>query len=120
MQILHTDSHIIHIICQVLRHTLGQSCHQYFMMLRNLLVNLGDQVIYLPLHGTYIHLRIQQSCRADDLLRTEQFMGSLILRRRGGNKQHLIDMLLKFLEIKRPVIQRRRQPETIIHKRGLP
>ena len=47
-------------------------------------------------------------------------MRRFIFGRRRGHKKHLVNMLFKFFKIKRPVIQRRRQSETILHKRCFP
>ena len=116
VQILDTDARILHIICEILRHTLSQRRHQHLIMLRNLLVNLRYQIINLPLNRTNHNLRIKQSGRSDNLFCPEQFMFFFIMGGSRRDEHHLIDMLLKFLKAQRPVIQRRRQPESIIHK----
>ena len=120
MQVLHTNSYIAHISCQVFRHPLGQRRHQNLMMACHFLVDLRDQIIDLSFHRPHIHFRIQQAGRPDDLLRAEQFMGRLIIRGRCRHKQHLIDVLLKLAEVQRPVVQRRRQPESVVHQCILP
>ena len=79
MQVLHTNSYIAHIGCQVFRHPFGQRRHQNLMMVRHFLVDLRDQIINLSFHRPHIHFRIQQAGRPDDLLRAEQLMGGLII-----------------------------------------
>ena len=88
-------------------------------MLPDFLSDLSHQIIDLPLHGTHRHLRIQQPRRTDDLLHPVQLMRRFILGRRSGYEQHLINMGFKLLKIQRPVVQRRRKPEAVLHQRVL-
>ena len=119
MQIFHADTDVMQIIRQILRHTLGQRGDHHLILLCRFLFDLRYQIVDLPFHRAHADLRIQQSRRADDLLRTQEFVLFLVLRRCCRNKHHLIDIGFKFREVKRPVVQRGRQTESIIHQRRL-
>ena len=119
MQVFHTDAHIPHIIGQILCHPFGQGCHQHLIVFIRFFPDFSHKVINLPFHRPYHNLRIQQPGRTDNLFRPQQLMSLLIGRRSGGYKKQLINMRFKLFKIKRPVIQRRRQTETIIHQRHL-
>ena len=119
MQISYPDTDLLHIIGQILRHTLCQRRYQYLIVLLYLFVDLTDQIIDLALDWPYLNLRVKKSRRTQQLFRTKQLMIRLIIARRCRNKHHLIDTLLKFFKIQRTVIQRRRQAETIFYQRPL-
>ena len=68
MQVLHTDSHILHIIGQVLSHPLRERRYQNLIMLLRFLPDLRNQIINLSFHRTDENLRIQKSRRPDNLL----------------------------------------------------
>ena len=120
MQIFDPDPDLPHIIGQVLRHPLGQRGHQHLIVLPGFLSDLSDQIVDLSLHGPDRHLRIQKPGGTDDLLHPVQLMRRLVLGRRGGHEQHLIDVGFKLFKIQRPVVQRGGQPEAVVHQRGLP
>ena len=71
VKISDTNSHFLHVIRQIFRHSLGQGCHQHFMMILYFLSHFGKQIIDLPFHRTDIHLRIQKTGRTNDLLRSQ-------------------------------------------------
>ena len=58
MQVFHTDSHLPHIVRQILSHPLGQSRHQDLITPGYLFVHLSDQIINLPFYRTDKNLRI--------------------------------------------------------------
>ena len=91
---------------QVLCHLLGQSCDQDPLSPLGAEMDFRDQVVNLPFHRTDLDFRIQQAGRTDDLIRPEKLMLRLILARRRRHEEHLIDLLLEFLKIKRPVVKR--------------
>ena len=120
MQVLHTDSHILHIIGQVLSHPFRERRYQNLIMLLRFLPDLRNQIINLSFHRTDENLRIQKSRWPDNLLCAQQFMLLLIRGRGCRHEQHLVNMLLEFSKVQRPVIQCRWQTETIIHESSLP
>ena len=71
MQIFDPNTDLTHIIGQIFCHFLCQCRNQNFMTARCFFIDFADQVINLPLHRTHFHIRIQQTCRPDDLLRTQ-------------------------------------------------
>ena len=85
-------------------------------MLFHFFIDLAHQIIDLSFHRTDRDFRVQKPCRADDLLRTQEFMFRLISRRRRRHEHHLVDMCLKLLKIQRTVIKCGRQTEAIIHQ----
>ena len=87
------------------------------MTCRSFLIYLTNQIINLSLYRPNLYIRIQQTGRTDNLLRTQQFMLFLIYIRRCGNKQHLINLALKLFKVQRTVILCRWQTETIINQR---
>src|SRR5512136_1244578 len=68
----------------------------------------------------YFNLRINQTCRPNDLLNNLGRMGELIWSGCGRNKDHLTHVLFKFTEHQRAVIKCARQPEPVINKSLLP
>ena len=99
MHVIDFDAHLLKILGQILSHLLGERRDHDLIILLGLFSDLAKQIIDLPLHGPYIHLGIEQSGGADNLLCAEQFMFCFIIRRRCGYKHHLIDMRFKFLEV---------------------
>ena len=104
------------VIGQVLRHLFGERGDQNLVTGRHRLPDFADQVVDLAFHRTDIDLGIQQACGTDDLFRPQQLMVFLIRARCRGDKEQLIDMLLKFLKTEGAVIQGGGQAETIIHQ----
>ena len=120
MEILDPDARLGQIFRQILRHLLCQRGDKNFVLLLRFLVNLRNEIVDLPCGRPHRDLRIQKAGRTDNLLRPEQLVLRLIRPRRCGDKQHLIDALLKLLKRQRPVVHRGRQAESIIHQRLLP
>ena len=99
MQVLNPDAKLLHIVCQILSHPLGQGSDQHFMMSCCFFIDLAHQIINLTLYRPNKNLRIQKPCRADDLFCPHKLMLCLIRARRCGYKHHLIDLTLKFRKV---------------------
>lgn len=84
-----------------------------------LFVDLRDEVINLALHRPHRNLRVEQAGRTDDLLGAQQLMFRLVGAGRCGDKEHLVDTLLELLKGERPVVHRRREPESVFDQRLL-
>ena len=119
MQVFDTDAGAGKIIGQILRHLLGQRRDKDLVSILDCRADFSDQVVDLPVHRAHVDLGIQKSRRADDLLGPEQLVRFLVGTRRRAHEEHLVDVSLKFLEIQRPVVQRRRQAEAILHQSRL-
>ena len=74
MEIPHTDTGFLHIICQILRHSFGKSCDENFVMVFHFPANLGQQIVDLSFHWPDVHLGIQKTGGPDDLLGPQQFV----------------------------------------------
>ena len=120
VQVLDADACPRQVIREILRHLLGQSSDQHLVSVLDRLPDLADQVVDLPVDRPHIDLRVQKPRRPDDLLRPQKLVLALVRPRRRAHEKHLVDMFLKFPEIQRPVVQRRGQPEAVLHQRQLP
>ena len=84
-------------------------------------LDLIHQVIHLILGRPYFYLRIQQSCRTNQLVDHNTFASlQLILVRRGRHIDRLTCLLFELIELQRPVISCSRQAETVRHQIILP
>ena len=78
-----------------------------------------QHVVHLMGGGPHLHHRVHQPCGAHHLVHDLPRVGFLVVGWRGGYENRLPHALLKFLELERPVVQRRRQAKAIFHQRGL-
>ena len=76
------------------------------------LTNLVQQVVDLPGGGFNFDGRVQQTGGTNHLFHDEAGFLHLRRSRRRGNENYLIDVLFKFLEMQRSIVQRRWQSET--------
>ena len=116
MEILHSNSKLCHILCQILCHALSECGDKHLVMSGHFPFHLADQIINLSLHRAHRNLRIQKSCRSDNLFRPEKLMLILIDIWRGRYEKHLVNLLLKLLKVQRTVVQGRRQTKAVIHQ----
>ena len=120
MDIFTPDTQIDKVGRQFLGHTLGEGGHQHALALADGLLNLIQQVIHLTHGGPHLHHRIQQSRGTYHLLHHYAFgLAQLIVGRRSADIDGLPCEGIKLVVGQRPVVQRRRQPEAILHQRGL-
>ena len=105
---------------KVLRHFLGQRRHQCALALFYSGLDLVHEVVYLPLYRADGYLRVEQARRPDYLLRYLPGALPLVLARRSGDVHRLAYLLLKLLELQRPVVEGRGQAEAVVHQRLLP
>ena len=120
VHVAHLDTRLLQVYRQVLRHLLGQGRHQNTLVSGGAGVDLPDQIVDLPLNGTHLHLRVQQSGGTDDLLHRLAGTGALIIAGSGGDVNHLIDLLIEFRKVQGAVVVSRGQTEAVIHQRVLP
>ena len=82
--------------------------------------NLAQQVVDLPLHRPHVDHRIDQPGRPDDLLDDHAAgLPQLVRPRRRADEHQLADARFPLLEVQRPVVERRRQPEAVLDEHFL-
>ena len=113
MEIFDTDPRLGQVVCEVLRHFLGQCGDKHLVFFVRLPADLTDQVVDLALDGADLDLRVKKAGRPDDLFGPKQLVFLLIGTGGRGDKEHLVDMGLKFRKFQRPVIQSGRKPEAV-------
>ena len=116
MQIAHTHTCLLQIFRQILCHALRQCSHQHTLARGGNLIDFAQQIINLSLNRADFNLRVQQACRADNLLNYIVCLLQLILRRRSRNINRLLDLRLKLVKGQRSVIIGRRQTEAMLHQ----
>ena len=119
MKIPYPDTSFLHIVRQILRHSLGERCYEYLVVLTHFLIDLTDKVINLSLHRLYRNLRVKKPCRSYNLLRPEKLMLGFVIGRSRGHEQHLVNLSLELPKVQWSVIQSRWQTESVIDKRCL-
>ena len=98
MKVTHTDTYILHIFCQVFCHSFGQGRDQDLVALVHFFVYFADQIVDLSFDRADFYLRIEKSCRTDDLFCTEKFVLCLILSRCCRDKQDLVEFVFELIE----------------------
>ncbi|EYU02606.1 hypothetical protein PA99_1389 [Pseudomonas aeruginosa PA99] len=116
VQVAHPHVVIAEIIGEVLGHALGQGSHQHPLVLGHPLADLREQVIHLGHRRAYLDLRIDQPGGTHHLLDDPPGMFRLVGARGGGDEDGLRTHRLPLFEAQRPVVQRRRQAETVFHQ----
>ena len=114
MQVPHADPELLVVLRQVLRHPLGQRRHQHPLAVGDAAADLREQIVHLAFHGPDLDRRVDKTRRPDDLLHDDALrLRQLVGARGGGDEDDLSDPLFPFLKIQRPVVERRRQPESV-------
>ena len=114
MHIAHADAVFSQVFRQVLCHFLRQRRDERALALVRRGVDLANQIIDLPLDGAHEDLRVKKARGPDDLLSDLSGTGTLILGRRGGDVDGLMDAVCKLVEGQGAVIIRRRQAEAVV------
>ncbi len=120
MQVAAADAGLVHVLDEILGHALGQHGDQHALAFLRAVLALGDQVVDLLLDGPDDDRRVDQPGRTDDLL-DEDALRALHLPRagRGADERRLRPQRLPFLELQRPVVDRRGQAETELSQHAL-
>ena len=113
MQIAHAHVVLAEIVGQVFGHALGQRGHQHAIAHRHALADFREQIVDLGGDRTDLHLRIDQPGRAHHQFHDLAFRVRAFVRpRRGRDVDAARRAALPLLELQRPVVERRGQPET--------
>ena len=104
-------------LLQFFRHSLGQGCHQYPLVLVGAVVNFFQQVVNLIDTRTHLDDRVEQTGRSNHLLHHHSVgLAQFVVTRRGTDEDDLIDHILKLIEGQRTVIHGRGQTETVVYQ----
>ena len=117
MYVLTTHPHTVQIAGQLLRHALGQGRHQNPLLLLCTQMNFCQQVVYLVETGTHFYFGIGETSGTNHLFHNKPLaFGHLVISRRSTDVYGALRQSLKLLKFKRPVVQSRRQPKTVLHQ----
>ena len=119
MQVFDLDAAFQQIVGQVLGHLLGQGGHQRALVPGHAGLDLGEQIIDLPLDRAHVDLRIEQAGRTDDLFDHPVGQAQLVVAGRGGQIHGLADALQELRPFERSVIHRGGQAEPVFDQRAL-
>ena len=116
MHVIRTDASLREILCQIFCHPFRQCCHEDALFSLHTFPNLADEMVDLVFHRMDANLRIDEACRADQLLGNLRAVFDFIIPRCRRDKDNLVDMHLNLFKPKRPVIQRRWEPKPVVNK----
>ena len=105
---------LVEVLGQVLRHALGQRRHQHAFLALHAQTDLRQQVVHLRPDRADVHFRVHQSSRPDHLLDDLAGLLQFESRRRRRDVDGLRLQVLEFVEPQRPVVEGRRQAESIL------
>ena len=120
MEVPHSYPLLEQVLGEVLSHLLGQSGNQGSLVG---LYSGGDhlpQVVDLPLGGSYLHLRVDQTGWAHNLFDHPAAVLQLPAAGSGRDQKHLSHPVDKFVETQRSVIGCRRKAEAVLDEGRLP
>ncbi|MBV6417344.1 MAG: hypothetical protein CMLOHMNK_02006 [Steroidobacteraceae bacterium] len=119
VQVAHPHVVLVQVFREVLRHALGERRDQHALVALHAQVDFGQHVIDLRPHRANLDFRIDEPGGTHHLLDRLRRMPLLVRPRRRGHEDHLRRDRLPFLELERPVVERRRQPEAVFDQRFL-
>ncbi len=90
---------------QVFRHLFRQRGDKRSLALFGARVDFSDQVVDLPVDRAHGYDGVKQPRRPDDLFDNLRRPGLFIVCRRRRNINHLMNALLKFIELQRSVVK---------------
>ena len=119
VQVTHLHAVVGEVIGELLGHALGQCGDQHALVLFHADADFLQHVVHLVGGGPHLHHRVHQPRRTNHLIHDLARVGFLVVGWSGRYENRLPHALLKFLELERPVVQRRRQAKAIFHQCGL-
>ena len=120
MQVPDPDALLLQVFREVFGHALGEGSDEHALALRSRLVYLSDQIVDLTLRWPDFDLRIEQSGRPDELLCGDAARSiELVFRRCCRDIHSLPCQLGELFKPQRPVVEGRRQSESVFDQRLL-
>jgi len=116
VEIARLDAGLEEIVRQVFGHLLRQRRDQHALSDLLATPDLVQQIVDLVVRRAQLNLRIDDTGRPDQLLGHARGMAPLERPRRRRDEHELRHLLEELVEAKRPVVERRRQPEPVIHE----
>ena len=109
-------AHAREIFGKILGHFFGEGGNKHPFLSLHPLVYFRNEIVDLPVGGLDGYLGIEQTGRTDYLL--GHLRGAFPFKGTGGgaDKNGLIYMVVKFVEIQRAVVEGRRQTKAVVHK----
>ena len=120
MQVAHPHPGLAQVVGEVLGHLLGEGGDQGALPALGADMDLAEQVVDLPLAGTHLDDRVDEPGGTDDLLDGALRALRLVGAGGGARVDELTHHRVPLLEGERPVVERRGQPEPVLHQGDLP
>ena len=120
VHIPHFDPHAVQIVGQILRHFFGEGGNKHSFFFLHPQVDFGKQIVDLALYRLDDDLRVNEAGGADHLFGDVYTVFPFKLGGSGRHIDHLVDFRVKLVEVERPVVKGRRQPESVVDQRLFP
>ncbi|KFB74344.1 MAG: hypothetical protein AW09_000373 [Candidatus Accumulibacter phosphatis] len=114
MQITHPHLVFVEVVGEIFGHALGQRGDQHPLCLCDAQSDLRQQVVDLGRGGANDEYRVDQPGRTDELLDNLSLMCRFVVGRGGRNEDRLPHQGFELGELQRPVVECRRQTESVI------
>ena len=113
VEVPHPKTLLEQVVGEILGHLLGERGDEHPLVLRHPIVDQLHQIVDLSLGGLDDDLGVDEAGRSDDLFDHLCRHAELVLARRGGEEDRLVDPLEHLFERERPVVAGRREPEAV-------
>ena len=121
VQIFHFQPEFAEIVRESFRALFRERCNQGASAALRAFPDLFDHIVHLAVQFPNLDRRVKQSGRPNHLFHNMS-SGTFQLIGAGGrgNENHIAQQLFKLFKFQRPVVQRRRQAEPVIHQSLFP
>ena len=119
MHVFDLDTHFFEVVGQVFCHLLGQGGDKGPLSTFYTRIDFTQEIVHLSHGRTHFDLRIEKTCRTNDLLDDSISLFHFILTWCRRHINDLVDMAFKLFPTQWPVIQSRRQTEAIVDQHFL-
>ena len=113
----HTNADAFEIRGEILRHLFRQGRDKHTVSVCCAQIDLRDKIVDLTVRRPDADLRIEQTCRTDDLLHDLRGVLLFKIARGSAHEDCLVDMAVKLVEIQRTVVVRGGETETKVDER---